>query len=72
MKVKNNKFEEVLVRNLTQSGRTESIKRIPRKHLSDLLEKGKTIDDIIQVIKSEKERESGYITSVMGHKCTCI
>ena len=64
LEVMNNKFEEVLVRHLTQSGRTESIKRIPRKHLSDLLEEGKTIDDIIQVIKSAKERELGYITSV--------
>jgi tetratricopeptide (TPR) repeat protein len=60
---RNNYFEEVLVRHLTRSGRRESIKRIPRKNLSDLLEKNKTIDDIIQVIKSEKERESGYITS---------
>lgn len=58
----NNEFEEVLVRVLTQNGRTESIKRIPRKHLSDLLTEGKTIDEVIQVIKSTNKKDSDYIT----------
>jgi tetratricopeptide (TPR) repeat protein len=59
----NNEFEEVLVNALTQNGRTESIIRIPRKHLSDLLTNGKTIDDVIQVIKGANENNSDYITS---------
>ncbi|NND94276.1 MAG: hypothetical protein HKN45_05380 [Flavobacteriales bacterium] len=59
----NNQFEEVLVRVLTQNDRTESIKRIPRKHLSELLEIGKSIDEVIEVIKSEKEHGTEYITT---------
>lgn len=63
LEILNNEFEEVLVRVLTQNGRTESIKRIPRKHLSDLLTKGKTIDEVIQVIKSTNKKDPDYITS---------
>ncbi len=59
----NNEFEEVLVSVLTQNGRKESINRIPRKHLSDLLAEGKTIDEVIQVIKSANKKDSDYITS---------
>jgi tetratricopeptide (TPR) repeat protein len=59
----NNQFEEVLVHLLTQNGRAESIKRIPRKHLSDLLKAGKTIDELIQLIKIEKKKDSEYITA---------
>lgn len=63
LEILNNEFEEVLVCVLTQNGRTESIKRIPRKHLSDLLTKEKTIDKVIQVIKSTNKKDSDYITS---------
>jgi tetratricopeptide (TPR) repeat protein len=59
----NNDFEKVLVHLLTQNGRAESIKRIPRKHLSDLLTEGKTIDELIQFIKIENNRDSEYITA---------
>jgi tetratricopeptide (TPR) repeat protein len=59
----NNQFEKVLVRLLTQNGRAERIKRIPRKHLSDLLIEGKTIDELIQFIKTENHKNSEYITA---------
>ena len=62
----NNEFEEVLVRVLTQNGRKENIKRIPRKHLSDLLTAGKTIDELIQITILEKAQGSEYITTNMA------
>ena len=62
LEILNNEFAEVLVRVLTQNGRTESINSIPRKHLSDLLTEGKTIDDVIQLIKSTNKKDSDYIT----------
>ena len=62
----NNEFEEVLVRVLTQNGRKENIKRIPRKHLSDLLTAGKTIDELIQITIREKAQGSEYITTNMA------
>jgi tetratricopeptide (TPR) repeat protein len=58
----NNRFEEVLVSLLRENGRKESIKRIPRKHLSDLLTEGKTIGELIQFIKIENNKDSEYIT----------
>ena len=57
----NNNFEKALVNELTQNGRHESIKRVPRKHLSDLLSEGKTIDELIQIAIREKEQGSEYI-----------
>ncbi|GLR18220.1 DUF6090 family protein [Portibacter lacus] len=64
LEISNNEFAEVLVNALTQNGRTKNIKRIPRKHLSDLVTKGKTIDEVIQVINSEDKKDSDYITSI--------
>lgn len=58
----NNKLEEALLSVLEQNGRSENIKRIPRKHLSDLLKKGKSIDDVIQEIKNAQDGDSEYIT----------
>lgn len=62
LEFRNNKLEEALVGVLEQNGRTENIKRIPRKHLSDLLKKGKSIDDVIQEIKNAQDGDSEYIT----------
>ncbi len=60
----NNEFEAVLVNALKKNRRTESINRIPRQHLSELLTKGKTIDEVIKVIKSANKKDSDYITSI--------
>ena len=58
----NNKLEEALVSILEQNGRIKNIKRIPRKHLSDLLDNGMSVDDVIQEIKNAQDGDSEYIT----------
>jgi len=63
LKIVNNRLEQALVNKLVLHNLSEDIKRIPRKELVDLLEEEKSIDEIIELIKTDDKYEPTYIVS---------
>ena len=59
----NNKLEQTLVNKLNLFNQSIEIKRIARKDLVDLLKEEKSIDEVIQLIKTDDKNEPVYIVS---------
>lgn len=60
LKQANNTLEQALVNELMRTDKIQGIKRIPRKQISELLDDGKSIDEIIEIIKKEDKDQPVY------------
>ncbi len=60
LKKDNDSFTEILIHELELAKKPEFINRIPRKYLSDLLDSGMSIDELVKIIKNDDMTNSEY------------